>query len=186
MDLKMLVQSTPNPNALKFVLNQAVKTEGKVSYKRPEDCKNNPLAGKLFAIPHVSEVFFFDNYITITQDGSGDWDEIEGKVRQTITENIEAHDPNFKTPEDEAKKQAAPAPQSPELQKIDMILNQTVRPALQADGGDLQIIGLNDNVLIVNYQGACGSCPSATMGTLKAIESILRDEYNPDLVVELA
>jgi Fe-S cluster biogenesis protein NfuA len=186
MDVKMLVQSTPNPNALKFVLNRVVKTEGKVSYKRAEDCADNPLAQKLFGIPHVSEVFFFDNYITITQDGGGDWDEIETKVRQTIIDNIETHDPNFKTPEDEARKNTPPPPQSPELQKIDMILNQTVRPALQADGGDLQVLGLNGNILIVNYQGACGSCPSATMGTLKAIENILRDEYNPDLVVELA
>ena len=65
-------------------------------------------------------------------------------------------------------------------------MDRTIRPALQMDGGDLQIIALDGNTLTVNYQGACGSCPSSSMGTLKAIEGILRDEFNPDLVVELA
>ncbi|MBI5415301.1 MAG: NifU family protein, partial [Candidatus Omnitrophica bacterium] len=66
------------------------------------------------------------------------------------------------------------------------ILDQTVRPALQMDGGDIELLDYKDNVLRVFYQGACGSCPSATMGTLRAIENILRDQFNPDVVVELA
>ncbi|MCC6759324.1 MAG: NifU family protein, partial [Candidatus Omnitrophica bacterium] len=86
----------------------------------------------------------------------------------------------------EPKKKAAPAPTDPELIKIDAIINKNVRPYLQMDGGDLQLIALNGNVLIINYQGACGSCPSSTMGTLKAIENLLRDEYNPEITVELA
>ena len=51
------------------------------------------------------------------------------------------------------------------------------------DGGDIHIVSYDGMNLIVNYQGACGSCPSSTMGTLKAIESILRDQYNPDITV---
>ncbi len=176
-----MVQSTPNPNALKFVLNRTVKSEGKITYKSPEECHTNPLARVLFSIPHVLEVYFFDNYITITQDGEGDWDLIEEQVKEKILENIAAHDPGFKTPE--IKKIVSPA--TPEISQIETILDQTIRPALQMDGGDLQILGLNDNVLTVNYQGACGSCPSSAMGTLKAIENILRESYNPDIVVEL-
>jgi len=43
-----------------------------------------------------------------------------------------------------------------------------------------------DNVLIVKYQGACGTCPSSTTGTLEAIRSILRDEFDPQIEVYLA
>ena len=66
-----------------------------------------------------------------------------------------------------------------------MILDNTIRPGLQMDGGDIQIIGFDGLNLTVNYQGACGSCPSASMGTLKAIESILRDQYNPEITVQI-
>lgn len=57
MDIRLMVQSTPNPNALKFVLNIPVKTDGKVTYKRIEDCVHNPLAMKIFGLDHIEEVF---------------------------------------------------------------------------------------------------------------------------------
>ena len=96
---------------------------------------------------------------------------------------IAAHDPNFKVKE---PVKLGPVLDNPEVDKINAILDQTIRPALQMDGGDLNIIEFEGNTLKVAYQGACGSCPSSTMGTLKAIENILRDEYKPDIVVELA
>ena len=184
MDTKLMVQSTPNPNALKFVLNKQVKTEGKATYKRPIDCIGNHIASLLFALEHVSEVFFFDNYITVTQNGDADWDQLETKVKQIILDNIDTHDPNFTVPE--PRKVQPTQSDNPEIAKIEAILNQTIRPALQMDGGDLEVIALDGNVLKVNYQGACGSCPSSSMGTLKAIENLLKNEYKPDLVVELA
>lgn len=52
-----------------------------------------------------------------------------------------------------------------------------VRPSLQADGGDCELVNIReDNVIEVRLQGACGSCPMATL-TLKAgIERVLKDE----------
>ena len=81
MDIRLMIQSTPNPNALKFVLNRPVKTEGKATYKNAEECHTNPLARQLFTVPSVSEVYFFDTVITVTQDGNGDWDTLEEKIK---------------------------------------------------------------------------------------------------------
>ena len=180
-----MIQSTPNPNALKFVLNTPVKTTGNWTYKSPQECAANPLAGAIFALDsHVKEVYFFDNYITVTQDGGVDWDGLEKRICKTILDKIIDHNPDFATLE--PGKKAAPAgSDSPEMVQINEILDQTVRPALQMDGGDIQLVDYKDNTLRVFYQGACGSCPSSTMGTLKAIENILKDQFNPDVVVEL-
>ena len=184
MNIRIMIQSTPNPNALKFVLNVPVKTEGNVTYKNANDCQDNPLAKILFTISNISEVYFFDNYITVTQDGSADWDTLEDQIKKVILENIPQHDPNFVAQKPAA--QPYKLSDSPEIAKINSILDQTVRPALQMDGGDLQVVTLDGNVLKIFYQGACGSCPSSTMGTMKAIENLLRTEYNPDITVELA
>ena len=46
------------------------------------------------------------------------------------------------------------------------------------------VMGFDGQVILVSYQGACGSCPSSTAGTLKAVEGILRDEFNPEITVE--
>ena len=186
MDIKLMIQSTPNPNALKFVLNVSVKTEGNFTYKKGDDCSGNPLAQAIFELSNfIKEVYFFDNYITVTQDGNADWDQLEEKIRGVIIEKIKDHDPNFKVEETKTEAKVIPA-LTPEIEKINSILDQTIRPALQMDGGDLQITNYQGNILSVFYQGACGSCPSSSMGTLKAIENILRDEFNPEIVVELA
>ncbi|MDD3375517.1 MAG: NifU family protein [Candidatus Omnitrophica bacterium] len=71
-----------------------------------------------------------------------------------------------------------------EFEKINDILNHTVRPFMQKDGGDLKLIGLEGNILTISYQGACGGCPHAKMGTLLAIETALKEHYNPDIKVQ--
>ena len=75
--------------------------------------------------------------------------------------------------------------ENPELKKINEILDKTVRPFMQRDGGDLKLIDLENNVLRTSYQGSCGSCPHAKMGTLMAIESALKENYNPDITVKI-
>ena len=86
MEIKTMIQSTPNPNALKFVLNVPVKTQGKVTYKNAGQCRHNPMAAALFTIPNITEVYFFDNYVTVTQDGNVDWDQIEEQIKKVILE----------------------------------------------------------------------------------------------------
>ncbi len=183
MDIKILIQSTPNPNALKFVLSVPVKMEGKVTYKSVDQCQHNPMAAALFTVPNVSEVYFFDNYITVTQDGGVEWDVIEDQIKRIILDHATTHNPNFVV---EEVKRVSATPDTPEIAKINEILDRTIRPALQMDGGDLQIDSYDGQLLLVNYQGACGSCPSSTMGTLKAIENILKDEFNPEITVEIS
>jgi len=183
MQIKLLIQSTPNPNALKFVLNMPVKTEGKATYKSADECAANPMAKALFTVPNVKEVYFYDNYITVTQDGNVDWDVVEEQIKNIILEHAESHDPNFHV---EEKKKPVVVSDNPDVAKINEILDRTIRPALQMDGGDLHVVGFDGTVVVVSYQGACGSCPSSTAGTLKAIENILKDEFNAEIIVEAA
>jgi len=52
-----------------------------------------------------------------------------------------------------------------------------IRPSLQADGGDVELVGVNDNgVVTVRLTGACGGCPMATLTLKQGIERTLRRE----------
>jgi NFU1 iron-sulfur cluster scaffold homolog, mitochondrial len=184
MNTTITVQPTPNPNALKFILDAPVKTRDSAVYREYAQCGDNKLAEALLRLDGVDEVYFATNFITVTQNGDADWDLLEGKIKKTITDMVKDHDPDF-TPVS-AKTASAPSGNNKELAKIEAILETTIRPALQRDGGDLQVISLDGNVLTITYEGACGCCPHATMGTLYAIQNILRDQYNPDIVVEMA
>jgi Fe-S cluster biogenesis protein NfuA len=58
------------------------------------------------------------------------------------------------------------------------LLNATleyIRPALQADGGDLILLGVNEGRVTLQLVGACGGCPLSTMTLTAGIERILRD-----------
>ena len=51
-----------------------------------------------------------------------------------------------------------------------------IRPALQADGGDVELINVEEGVVRVKLTGACGGCPMATMTLRNGIERILRED----------
>ena len=60
-------------------------------------------------------------------------------------------------------------------EKIEAAINH-VRPALQADGGDVELVEVKDGVVSVRLTGACGGCPMATMTLKNGIERTIREE----------
>jgi len=102
-------------------------------------------------------------------------------VQTLVHEKIDGHDIHFEDFPDKPKPDRSAW--SPELIRIDDILDRTIRPGLQMDGGDVEPLDLEGNILTVQYMGACGGCPSSMEGTLQAITQILRDEYQSDLEV---
>ena len=61
---------------------------------------------------------------------------------------------------------------------------ETIRPALQKDGGDVEFIDFNDGIVTARMKGACGNCPMATMTLKQGIEKRLRAEIPEVLSVE--
>jgi Fe-S cluster biogenesis protein NfuA len=55
-------------------------------------------------------------------------------------------------------------------------LLEKIRPALQADGGDVELVDVKDGVVSVKLTGACGGCPMATMTLKMGIEKILKEK----------
>lgn len=182
-ELDIDIQPTPNPNALKFIMNIPVKLEGNSTYKTPSECGENLLALELFKVRGIDQLHFFDNVIAITKFSYEDWSSVEVGVMKTLLEFMPTHNPDYNDPNPEADRRLN---LSPELQEIEAILDKTIRPGLQGDGGDIQALTYEDNILMVKYQGACGTCPSSATGTLEAIKAILRDELNPEIEVYIA
>ena len=52
---------------------------------------------------------------------------------------------------------------------------ESIRPALQADGGDVELVGIDGGVVKVRLTGACGGCPMATMTLKGGIEAALKE-----------
>jgi Fe-S cluster biogenesis protein NfuA len=179
MSIRVITQGTPNPNALKFILAKDLKKSGKVTFVHPAECMHVPLATNILGLPNVTAVHFFENVLTVTQDGQGDWPVLESEIIEVLKTFAPSHDPEFETFDEQEDK----GDWSQERSKLEEILDREIRPGLQADGGDIQVLELMDNILTVRYEGACGSCPSARTGTLQGIESILRHEFREDIQI---
>lgn len=67
--------------------------------------------------------------------------------------------------------------------RIQEVLDK-VRPALQADGGDVEFIDYNDGIVTVRLVGACGSCPMSMMTLKHGIEARLKEEIPEIKAVE--
>ncbi len=180
-DVQVRAQMTPNPFALKFVVNQALKSEGKATFNTPLECENLPLVHTLFSLVGVKQVHLFQNTLTVTHTGQMDDEELREQVTSVIKTRMAIHDPSFAA--DSAGSQTSQqnivkdrSHLSPELLQIEEILDRTIRPGLQSDGGDVEVLEFKDNILKILYQGACGGCPSSMMGTLDAIQNILQHE----------
>jgi Fe-S cluster biogenesis protein NfuA len=184
MSFYIHIQQTPNPNALKYISQYTVKTSGKSNYHESAEAEANPLAQKLFVIDGVRSVFFFDNYITVSKTDDVEWPDLSKHVHDLLQAELPFHDPEYEDAGTAMEQgQNAPIEKTPEIIAIDEILDRTVRPYLAADGGGIEIVERNGNFIYIRYQGACGSCPSSIGGTLQAIQSILRDELDPEIEV---
>jgi len=176
------IEETPNPNAVKFILREPVSNGVARQYGAAELAENDPLAKSLFDVGHVVSVFYMDKMITVEKDDEGDWDELLPELAVPIRA-AEAVNSAAAAAAAVGGPIAAVTSDDPRLLQINEILDEKVRPALMGDGGYLEIIGLSDHTLSIRYQGACGSCPSSLTGTLMAIESMLKQEVDPELEV---
>ena len=61
---------------------------------------------------------------------------------------------------------------------------EEMRAYLQADGGDMEVVSIEDKHVNLRLKGACGGCPHATMTIKQGIERILREQVDPEIIVE--
>lgn len=177
------IEDTPNPNAVKFTLHEPLTWGVSHSYESAEQAKDDELASALFDLPNVSNVFYVDRWLTVTQDGGADWQELVRLIAVPLRAAPAAAAQSAATVfaartviDDMSEADQA------RLNVINELLDQQVRPSLQADGGDLHVVGLSGDYLSIHYQGACGSCPSSISGTLSAIQNLVRT-IEPDVAV---
>ena len=185
-DVLVRAQDTPNPYAIKFIVNHSLKNAGKATFNKPEECQHLPLAESILNILGVTQIYFFENTVTVSHDGSVPTEDLKEYVEAVIKTRLPIHDADFVVEEDEKQisEEIVDRSQLPqEMQLIESILDRTIRPGLQADGGDIDLISFEDNEVKILYQGACGGCPSAMFGTLEAIQGILQAELGNESII---
>ena len=63
------------------------------------------------------------------------------------------------------------------MEAIQEVFDDMVRPALQADGGDIALVKIEKSDIYVRLVGACNTCPSAVMTMKLGVEALLKEEF---------
>src|SRR6478609_7529049 len=90
-NIYIYLESNPNPNSLKFVVNEMLIPDG-MSFDFPdaEGTDIAPLAKELFEYPFVDRVFYMSNFITVTKKDGIDWIEIQNTIKEHIKKFLES------------------------------------------------------------------------------------------------
>lgn len=183
-------ETTPNPASLKFVVNKAL-TKTSAEFKNIDEAAASPLAQELFKFHYVKEIFITENYVSVTKYDSISWDEITLELRTFIKQFLE----NGGTVLDESliatdiKQEKQQIKNFDNLdttsQQIINILEEYVKPAVAADGGNILFDSYDetDKKVKVVLQGSCNGCPSSTFTLKNGIENMLKSMLNDNEIV---
>ncbi|WP_456420617.1 NifU family protein [Lutibacter sp.] len=179
--IELYAEVTPNPSVMKFVANKKL-VENDLEFKNVKEAENSPLATALFNFPFVREVFISENYVSVTKIESVEWSDIMIELRSFIKDFIA--NGNLITKIITKKEEPQPLKNTPsesgELDEISKqiisILDEYIKPAVAADGGNILFQSYDKNSQTVNVilQGACSGCPSSTITLKNGIENMLK------------
>lgn len=186
-------EPTPNPAAFKFGLGARVIANGSKAFNNEEEAESDPFAKVMFSFGCVDFLYIQDRFVSVTLTSADEWELLFDPIIQTIEEHLTFYgDPNA---EDKSKSSIL---KDVDLEKfmefsddlkaqiIDAYMDEGVRPALAQDGGGVVLQEVENDVVRIQYQGACGSCSKSQSGTLAAIQSLLQKNVHPDLHVTVA
>ncbi len=165
-------------------------TKTAIEFKNIDQTASSPLAKELFKFPYVKEIFIDENYISVTKYEVNNWEEITLELRTFIKQYIEnggtvLDESLIQTIEKDEKTKDANFDSLDEIsQKIINILEEYVKPAVAADGGNIAFDSYEESTKTVKVilQGACSGCPSSTFTLKSGIENMLKSMLNDEKI----
>jgi Fe-S cluster biogenesis protein NfuA len=175
-------EATPNPATLKFLPGRAVLDGGTLEMRSKDDAAQSPLAARLFDIADVSGVFFGSDFIAVTKDGGGEWQQLKPMILGAIMEHFMSGAPLLAAGNggDTDADEFFDAADAETVATIKELIETRVRPAVANDGGDITFRGFKEGVVYLNMKGACSGCPSSTATLRHGIQNLLR-HFVPDV-----
>ncbi len=81
-------EETPNPNVIKFILEQEVLASGSATFKTKDEAKASPLVQQIFDIIGVESVFLGANFISVTKTDSKEWFVLKPQILSAILDGL--------------------------------------------------------------------------------------------------
>lgn len=183
-------EQTPNENALKFKPGHEFGLPAGKTFdfsSRKESIKS-PLASRIFQLEGIEGVMIANDFVTVLKSDMHEWKHLKPHVYEIITNFVsnqlkpinEDVCNNDKQINDEKKRQNVTEEDKATFAMINELIDSRIRPAIQEDGGDVELVGYVDGIVKLKLQGACKSCSSSVVTLKNGIERMLM-HYLPEV-----
>lgn len=195
-------EMTPNPEVMKFVADRPlIEGTAQAEFHSKAECAgHSSLADELFNFPFVTGVFISGTFVSVTKDDTIGWEMITMQMREYIQQWLTEHPTAVEqVPPPRAAGAAGTSANGGTMagggadavhlddadiipsehdEAIMALLEEFVRPAVEADGGAIDFRAFVDGTVHVRLRGACAGCPSSTATLKDGIERLLTSKLD--------
>ncbi len=175
-------EETPNTLTLKYIPGKEIMGNGTLTFASKDSAWRSPLAESLFHVTGVAEVFFGQDFISVTKKPDQDWALLKPQILGSIMEYFMENDKvvireaeGSDTTENDSDEEISDV-----VKEIKELIEARIRPAVAQDGGDITFERFVDGTVYLKMHGAGAGCPSSEVTLKNGVENMLR-HYVPEV-----
>jgi Fe-S cluster biogenesis protein NfuA len=167
------IETTPNPDSLKFLSEKTLSNRGSEEFKKEKkDEIKIPFVRELLNFKGVELILLSEKFLSVKKTKEVSWIELKPMIISHLNDyfqnNSEPILREIKEPDQNSINN------SETVSKIIEVLDTKIRPAVARDGGDIKFKSFENGIVKVELQGSCSGCPSSLMTLKQGVQNLLK------------
>ena len=166
------VESTPNPESLKFLSEKIISETGTEEFQKNDITQvNNSFIKELLSFKGVELVLLSKNFLSVNKTKDVSWNELKPMIISHLNHYFDNN--NSPILKDTSKNLNTNLNNDDTTKKIIEVLDTKIRPAVARDGGDIKFKSFENGIVTVELKGSCSGCPSSIMTLKQGVQNLL-------------
>ena len=167
------IESTPNPDSLKFLSEKTLSTIGTEEFKKEKvNVIKIPFVKELLSFKGVELILLSEKFLSVKKTKEVSWNELKPMVISHLNDYFENNDKPILRGREKIEESGNNNNET--VNKIIEVLDTKIRPAVARDGGDIKFLSFENGVVKVELQGSCSGCPSSLMTLKQGVQNLLK------------
>jgi len=167
------IETTPNPDSLKFLSEKTLSTIGTEEFKKEKESEIKiPFVKELLNFKGVELILLSEKFLSVKKNKEVSWNELKPMVISHLNDYFEQNREPILIKSKKTEKNSVTDNET--VNKIIEVLDTKIRPAVARDGGDIKFKSFENGVVKVQLQGSCSGCPSSLMTLKQGVQNLLK------------
>ncbi len=167
------IETTPNPDSLKFLSEKTLSTIGTEEFKKDKKSQIKiPFINELLNFKGVELILLSEKFLSVKKTKEVSWNELKPMVISHLNDYFEKNSEPILRENNKTEKNRDIENET--VNKIIEVLDTKIRPAVARDGGDIKFKSFENGVVKVQLQGSCSGCPSSLMTLKQGVQNLLK------------